>query len=382
MTLQSEATLRPSIQSRQPRVTLLDLTREYGLLRDEMLASCERVLDRMHLLGGNEVKSFEAEMAAYLGVEHVRGVASGTDALWLALRALGVGRGDEVLVQANAFVAAVEAIHDVDAMPVPIDVRSDDLGPDPALLANAIGPRTRAIVVVHLYGMPVEMQPILDLARRHDLLVLEDCSHAHGARLRGACTGTFGHLGAFSLGVVKNLAAYGDAGMVTTRDGHLAALVGHLGTHGQVNKNEHSLYGTNSRLDELHAAMLRVKLQHLDARNRRRREIAAYYDGRLGGCVVTPFTAPDRESVYHQYVIRTPQREALRASLAADGIDTGIHYPTPIHRQPAWQRTVGPSPSLPVAERTAKELLSLPVYPDLTDAEVERVADAVSRFFS
>jgi dTDP-4-amino-4,6-dideoxygalactose transaminase len=149
-----------------------------------------------------------------------------------------------------------------------------------------------------------------------------------------------------------------------------------------VNKNEHSLYGTNSRLDELHAAMLRVKLPYLDARNRRRREIAAYYDGRLAGCVVTPFTAPDRESVYHQYVIRTPRREALRASLAADGIDTGIHYPTPVHRQPAWQRTVGPSPSLPVAERTANELLSLPVYPDLTDAEVERVADGVSRFFS
>jgi dTDP-4-amino-4,6-dideoxygalactose transaminase len=347
-----------------------------------MLAAFERVLDGMHLLGGDEVRSFEAEMAAHLGVEHVRGVASGTDALWLALRALGVGRGDEVLVQANAFVAAVEAIHDVDAMPVPIDVRTDDLGPDPALLAGAVGPRTRAIVVVHLYGLPVEMQPILDLARRHDLLVLEDCSHAHGARLRGASAGTFGHLGAFSLGVVKNLAAYGDAGMITTRDGRLAALVGHLGTHGQVTKNEHSLYGTNSRLDEMHAAMLRVKLRHLAARNQRRRDIAAYYDERLVGHVVTPFTAPDRESVYHQYAIRTPRRAGLQAHLKAEGIDTGIHYPTPIHRQPAWLRSVGPSPSLPVAERVASELLSLPVHPDLSDAEVERVADAVRRYFA
>jgi dTDP-4-amino-4,6-dideoxygalactose transaminase len=352
MTLQSEATLRPSIRPGESRIALLDLTREYRVLRAEMLAACERVLDQMHLLGGDEVKSFEAEMASYLGVEHVRGVASGTDALWLALRALGVGRGDEVLVQANAFVAAVEAIHDVDAMPVPIDVREDDLGPDPALLANAVGPNTRAIVVVHLYGIPVDMAPTLDLARRHELLVLEDCSHAHGARLRGACAGTFGHLGAFSLGVVKNLAAYGDAGMVTTRDGRLADLVGHLGTHGQVHKNEHSLYGINSRLDELHAAMLRVKLQHLDARNQRRRDIAAYYDGRLAGCVITPFTArtasPSTISTRSAYRSATRCAPICRRTASTPASTTRRRFTASRRGCVPWgRRRLCPSPNAP-----------------------------------
>jgi dTDP-4-amino-4,6-dideoxygalactose transaminase len=363
------------------RVALLDLSREYRAYRRELLAACERVLERMQLLGGDEVRSFESEMAAYLGVRHVRGVASGTDALALAMLAAGLGPGDEVLLQANAFVAAVEAIHLTGARPVATDIRLDDLGPDPENLTGRIGPRTRAIVVVHLHGLPVDVGPVLALARERGLLLIEDCSHAHGATFDGRRVGSFGVAGAFSLGVVKNLAAYGDAGLVSSDDPGLVERVKLLGTHGQARKNEHELYGTNSRLDELHAAMLRVKLRGLDARNARRAEIAVHYTARLRGLLVTPPDEAHRTHVYHQYVVRTPARDALRAHLTAREIETGVHYPVPIHRQPAWMRVYGDTPPLPHAEQAAREMLSLPVHADLTDAEVERVADAVEGFF-
>jgi dTDP-4-amino-4,6-dideoxygalactose transaminase len=360
----------------------MELAREYRTYRDELLAACERVLDRMQLLGGDELKGFEREMAAYLGVAHVRGVASGTDALRMAARAAGIRPGDEVLIQANAFMAAVEALVDVGAQPVPVEIRLEDLGPDLDGLAARITPRTRAIMVVHLYGFPVDLDPILALARERDLVVLEDCSHAHGARYAGKCVGGFGVAGAFSLGVVKNLAAYGDAGMVATDDPAIADTVKLLGTHGQVKKNEHALYGGNSRLDELQAAMLRVKLRSLDARNARRAAIAAYYSERLRGRAVPPPTDPKRTHVYHQYVMRTARRDALRKHLEPLEIETGIHYPQPIHRQRAWLERFGEYASLPRAEQASREILSLPVHADLTDAEVERVADAVVRFFA
>lgn len=364
-----------------PRIRLMELAREYRAHKDELSAASERVLERMQLLGGEELAGFEREMAAYLGVAHVRGVASGTDALALAARAAGVEPGDEVLIQANAFMAAVEALLAVGARPVPVDVRLEDLGPDLDDLAARIGPRTRAIMVVHLYGFPVDLEPIVRLAAAHDLLLLEDCSHAHGARYDGRSVGGFGAAGAFSLGVVKNLAAYGDAGLVATDDAALADTVRLLGTHGQARKNEHVLYGGNSRLDELQAAWLRVKLRHLDARNAARAAVAAYYTERIRGRAVPPPADPRRTHVYHQYVLRTARRDALQRHLAGLGIDTGVHYPQPIHRQQAWLDRFGAGPSLPRAEQAAREILSLPVHADLTGAEVERVADAVRRFF-
>lgn len=363
------------------RVSLLDLTREYETHRSELLGACERVLAGMHLLGGDEVRRFEIEMADYLGVSHVRGVASGTDALHLAILGARLRRGDEVLIQANAFVAAVEALDRAGCVPVPVDISADDLGPEPAALADALTPRTRGILVVHLHGLPVALGPVLTLAAAHDLVVIEDCSHAHGATLNGRRVGSFGVAGAFSLGAVKNLAAYGDAGLVSTNDAALAERVRLLGTHGQVRKSEHEILGWNSRLDELQAAFLRVKLRLLEARNARRRAIAAFYSDRFGDLVRTPPADPKRVHVYHQYVVRTPQREALRSHLAAAGIDTGVHYPVPIHRQPAWLRTFGETRPLPQAERAATEMLSLPVHADLTDAEAEYVADAVTGFF-
>src|SRR5213594_561637 len=274
------------------RIALLDLTREYRAYRHELLAACDRVLERMQLLGGEEVRAFESEMAAYLGVRQVCGVASGTDALALALQAAGLEPGDEVLGQANAFVAGVEAIQRAGGTPVAVDISLDDLGPDPDDLAARLTPHSRALLVVHLHGLPVDLRPILALAR--GLVVIEDCSHAHGATLDGRRVGAFGLAGAFSLGVVKNLAAYGDAGLVATDDGELAEHVRLLGNHGQVKKNEHAFFGTNSRLDELQAAMLRVKLRMLDARNRRRAVIAQHYDERLAGWVTVPSRDPTR----------------------------------------------------------------------------------------
>src|SRR5439155_1051616 len=347
-----EALARTAVRTRVP---LMDLRREYHASREELLAACERVLGRMQLIGGEEVRAFEAEMAAYLGVHHVRGVASGTDALWLAVAAAGVGPGDEVLVQANAFVAAVEALQRAGARPVPVDIRLEDLGPDPDDLAARLSPHTGGLLVVHLYGLPVDLRPLLALARERRLIVIEDCSHAHGATLDGRRVGSFGVASAFSLGVVKNLAAYGDAGIVATDDGELAERVRLIGNHGQAKKNEHAVYGANSRLDELQAAMLRVKLHVLDARNRRRAEIAAYYTERLHELVVTPPECPSRTAVYHQYVVRTPRRDALRAYLAERDIETGIHYPVPVHRQPAWIRTFGEGPALPRAALAAAD---------------------------
>ena len=368
-------------EDRRDRISLLDPAREYYAQRAGLLAACQRVLERMRLLGGEERHAFETEMAAYLGSRHVCGVASGTDALWVAVRAAGLQPGDEVLLQANAYVAAVEALHRAGVTPVPVDIRLSDLGPDPDALEARLGPRTRGILVVHLHGFPVDLDPIVAIARGHGLILIEDCSHAHGASVDGRRVGSLGAAGAFSLGVVKNLAAYGDAGLVSTDDDALADRVHLLGVHGQRVTNDHICYGTNSRLDELQAAFLRVKLRLLDTRNGRRAAIARYYDGRLAPFVTVPPSDARRVHVYHQYVLRTARRDALQAHLRSHEIESGIHYPVPIHRQPAWLATFGESPPLPNAECAATEMLSLPVHPDLTDAEAERVADTVVGFF-
>src|SRR5262249_13002975 len=251
----------------------------------------------MHVLGGEEVRGLGAEMAAYLAVGHACGVASGTDALLLAMLAAGLGPGDEVLLQANAFVADVEALQRAGVSAIPVDIRLEDLGPDPAQLEASLTERTRGILAVHLHGLPVDLRPILPLTRARNLILIEDCSHAHRAMLDGRRVGSFGTAGVFSLGVVKNLAAYGDAGVVSTNDARLADGVRLLGTHGQAAKSEHVCYGTNSRLDELHAAMLRVKLPLLDARNRRRALIARDYVERLGARGNVPRHDPTRAPV-------------------------------------------------------------------------------------
>lgn len=363
-------------------IPMLDLKREYAAIHEEVRAAWATTLAGMHLLKGENQAAFEQEIAAYTGTSHACGVASGTDALLLALIGLGIGAGDEVVIHANAFAAAVEAVHHTGARPVLVDVEADGLGPDPQAVARAITPRTKALMAVHLYGSPLRLAGLDEIVTRHRLVLIEDCSHAHGASRDGRKVGTFGRAGCFSAGVVKNLGAYGDAGFVTTADAGLAARIRLLQTHGQEKKNQHVLYGFNSRLDELQAAVLRVKLRHLEARNRRRAVIAAYYRERFAGCDVrVPQEHPGEVHVYHQFVIRTAQRDALQAHLKAAGVDTGIHYPVPLHRHPAWLQRYGATPPLRRAEQLAQEVLSLPVFPDLNDAEVEQVAAAVTGFF-
>ena len=363
-------------------IPLLDLKREHAVIEKELQEVWAATLATMHLLKGENIAAFEREIAAYIGTPYARGVASGTDALLLSVIALGLESADEVIIHANAFAAAVEAVHHAGARPVLVDVEADGLGPDLDAVERAITPRTKAMIIVHLYGSPLPMAPILESVARHNLLLIEDCSHAHGASRGGRKVGTFGRAGCFSSGVVKNLGAYGDAGFITTADADLHARLRLLQTHGQEQKNRHVLYGFNSRLDELQAALLRVKLRHLDARNRRRAAIAEYYGARFAAIDVrVPREQPGEVHVYHQYVIRTAQRDRLQTYLKAAGIETGIHYPVPLHRHPAWLRSYGESPALPRAERLAQEILSLPVFPDLTDAEVEQVADGVVGFF-
>lgn len=363
-------------------IPLLDLKREHAAIEKDVHEAWASTLATMHLLKGEQVAAFEREIAAYIGTPYARGVASGTDALLLSAIGLGLGSEDEVIIHANAFAAAVEAVHHAGARPVLVDVEADGFGPDLDAVEQAITPRTKAMIVTHLYGSPLPMVRTMQIAARHQLLLIEDCSHAHGAGRDGRKVGTFGRVGCFGSGVVKNLGAYGDAGFITTADADLHERVRVLQMHGQEQKNRHVVYGFNSRLDELQAALLRVKLRYLDARNQRRAAIAAYYGSRFAGIDARlPVQHPGEVHVYHQYVIRTVQRDRLQAHLKAVGIETGIHYPVPLHRHPAWLRSYGESPALPRAERLAQEILSLPVFPDLTDAEVEQVADAVVDFF-
>jgi dTDP-4-amino-4,6-dideoxygalactose transaminase len=334
----------------------------------------------MHLLNGPQAAAFEREIAAYMGVAHARGTSSGTDALILALAALEIGPGDRVILAANAFIAALEAVYHVGATPVLVDVEADGFGGDLEAIARALP--AKAVIAVHLYGAPLALGRLSALCAGAGAHLIEDASHAHGARRGGRFAGTVGSIGCFSAGVVKNLGAYGDAGFVLTSDAGLAEEIGLLQRHGQRGKNQHVRYGWNNRLDELQAAVLRIKLRYLEARNQRRRDIAAFYSERLAPLGVRPpHVDADEVPVYHQYVVRTERRDELQAHLKSRGVETGIHYPVPLHRQPAWTRTYAEAGAFPRAERLAGEVLSLPVFPDLTDAEVERVVEGMASFF-
>jgi dTDP-4-amino-4,6-dideoxygalactose transaminase len=361
------------------RIALLDLTREYTAIAAELQSAWNETLGQMNLFGGPALGRFEREIAAYVGARHAIGVGSGTDAQLLGMSALGIGRGDRVVLPANAFVAALEAVHRLGARPVLVDTETDGFAPDMEAIGAALP--AKAVVVVHLYGHVFDLSAIEHRARAHGTLLLEDASHAHGAERAGGKAGSIGAVGCFSASVVKNLGAYGDAGFVVTESDEVADEIRLLRNHGQRTKNEHVRYGCNSRLDELQAAVLLVKLRHLDARNRRRRAIAAHYDASFAGLDLRlPLVAPDERAVFHQYVVRSGRRDRLREHLASRGIETGIHYPTPLHRQAAWLREYGEHPPLPRAEKLASQILSLPVFPDLTDAEVEDVVRAVCDF--
>ncbi|MBI5773344.1 MAG: DegT/DnrJ/EryC1/StrS family aminotransferase [Verrucomicrobia bacterium] len=353
---------------------------EYLACQAEIDAAVHRVMERGQYILGEEVSFFEKEFAAYLGAQHAVGVASGTDALHLALRAGGVGLGDEVITVSHTAVATVAAIVQAGAHPKLVDVDASTYTLDPAALAGAVTPRTKAIVPVHLYGLPADMAAIMAFAKERGLLVIEDCAQAHGAECRLSQTsgwkkaGTFGDAAAFSFYPTKNLGAFGDGGGVVTNDAALADKVRLLREYGWQERYVSAVHGWNSRLDEIQAAILRVKLRQLDQWNAKRQKIADIYDRCLAGsAVVQPVRAADRAHVFHQYVVCVKNRDQIRRALADAGIGTGIHYPVPVHRQPAY-RALGKGVNLPTTETRCAEILSLPMHPHLEPDTAELVA--------
>jgi dTDP-4-amino-4,6-dideoxygalactose transaminase len=364
-------------------IPLVDLKVQYATIGRDVQQRIARVIQEGRFVLGSEVAEFESEFAAYCQCRHAVGVASGLDALKLSLRGLQIGPGDEVITAANTFIATALAISAVGAKPVLVDVDPDRYNLDPARLADAITSRTKAVVPVHLYGQPADMDEICYLADEHRLNVVEDASQAHGARYRGRRTGSLGDVAAFSLYPGKNLGCYGQGGVVTTRDEQLAETIAVLRNYGSKQKYRHELRGENSRLDTIQAAVLSVKLQHLDRWNGERRRAAGAYRSLLEGVgdLVLPAVAPDVEHVYHQFVIRTARRDRLLARLNESGIGAMIHYPIPIHLQPAYADHGWQAGDFPVAERLAAEMISLPMYPELQDQQIERVCSCIKEFF-
>lgn len=359
-------------------IPFLDLLAPYDELRDDLDAAQRRVMESGWYIGGPEVEAFETEWAAYTGAAHAVGVGNGLDALVLGLRALGVGPGDEVIVPSNTYIATWLAVTYVGATPVPVEPDPATYNIDPNRIEEAITPRTRAILPVHLYGQPVDLDPVLDIARRHGLLVLEDGAQAHGARYKGRRLGAHGDAVAWSFYPGKNLGAFGDGGAVTTNDPDVADRVRVLGNYGSRVKYHNEVCGVNSRLDPIQAAALRVKLLHLDEWNTRRARIAAQYTEALGGSgLVLPTVLESVESAWHLYVVRHPRREALQRALATAGVQTLIHYPTPPHLQGAYADLGMGEGSFPIAEAIHREVLSLPIGPHLSMDAAGRVADAV-----
>ncbi len=354
---------------------------QYLAHRGEIDGAVRRVLAGGRYILGPEVEAFEAEFAALIGVRFAVGVASGTDALVLALRAAGVGPGDEVVTVSHTAVATVAAIELAGASPVLVDIEPAYYTLDPAGLEAAISPRTKAVIPVHLYGQPADLEPILAISRRYGLRVIEDCAQAHGAVYRGRRVGAWGDLGCFSFYPTKNLGAFGDGGMVVTDDPELAGRLRLLREYGWAERYVSSLPGYNSRLDELQAALLRVKLRHLEAANDRRREIAARYIEALAGTAVEPpRVRPEATHVFHLFVVRSKARDRLREFLAARGVGTAVHYPVPVHLQPAYRGRVRIAGPLAATEGAAREVVSLPMYPELTDEEVETVIGSIRAF--
>jgi dTDP-4-amino-4,6-dideoxygalactose transaminase len=359
----------------------------YRALRGEIDVAVARVLESGWYILGQEVRAFEAEFAAWLGATAAVGCGNGTDALALALRALGVGLGMSVVTVSHTAVATVAAIEMVGATPLLIDIEPDYYTMDPGELAEVLAhppagvPPIRAVIPVHLYGQPAAIEPIVAVCRRHGVPVIEDCAQAHGATIAGRKVGTFTEVAAFSFYPTKNLGALGDGGMVAMRDAGTGTAIAALRQYGWRSHYISDAIGVNSRLDEMQAAILRAKLQHLDAQNARRQTIAAAYDAALRGASLAPPARRDGTGhVFHLYVLRMPERAALQVRLREAGIGTGIHYPVPVHLQPAYRGRLPLGPAgCHATEIAAEQVLSLPIYPELTDAQVAQVCEALRR---
>ena len=361
-------------------VPMVDLKIQYEAMKDEIDAAVLGVIRSTAFILGPQGKSLEDSIAAYHGVQHAIGVASGTDALHLALRAADIGPGDEVITTPFTFIATAEAISYCGATPVFVDIRPDTFNIDVALIEPRITKRTKAILPVHLYGQSADMGPLMDLARKHRLLVIEDCAQSFGADYRGTRTGAFGDLGCFSFFPSKNLGCYGDGGMIIAKDQKMADRVRSLRNHGSKVRYYHDEVGYNSRLDEVQAAILNVKFKRIDAYNDGRIRAAAWYNKHLAvKGIQTPVADGAGRHVYHQYTIRVKDRDAVKKRLDDAKVSNMVYYPVPLHLQAAY-RGLGMGPgSLPVSEQAALDVLSLPIYPELTEEQVRSVAEAVKK---
>ncbi len=374
-------------------VPFLDLTRQYKKIKGEILSATQRVYEKGRFILGEEVSAFEKEFSHYCGVRYGVGVGSGTDALYLALKAAGIGEGDEVITVANSFVATALAISFTGAKPLFVDIDPKTYTMDPNHLelllkhqkAKGSGRKIKAILPVHLYGHPAEMDSIMEIADRYDLIVIEDACQAHGAKYGKKKVGSFGAMGCFSFYPTKNLGGYGDGGMVVTNDERIANHVKLLRSHGSSPKNKYKnlVIGTNSRLDTIQAAILNVKINHLNAWIRARQQCATYYNRELSGIceITTPSVDEGASHTYHQYTIRVKRRDELKKYLDASGIPTMIYYPTPLHKQPALQN-INAHDVLPIAELTAREVLSIPLYPELKRNDQQKIIKAIKSFYN
>ena len=364
-------------------IPLVDLVRQYEAIRDEVNERIAQVLESGVFILGENVRSFEKEFASYCGVKYAVGVASGTDALVLSLRALHVRRGDEVISVPNTFISTIDAITYNQAFPMFVDIDPQTYCIDTQKVKKRISRRTKAVIPVHLYGHPADMNPLRELADKQGLYIIEDACQAHGAEYAGKRVGSFGICACFSFYPSKNLGAYGDGGMIVTNDENTAETIRTLRDYGQKEKYHHTILGVNSRLDEIQAAVLRVKLKYLDQWIKRRRENARAYDKGLREVpeILTPIEKDGAKHVYYVYAIRAEERDELREFLSKRGISTGVHYPIPVHLQEAYRELGYEGGEFPIAEMCCRTTLSLPMFPELTEEEISYVSAAVREFY-
>lgn len=364
-------------------IQFVDLKKQYAPFKEEILAGIEEVLDGMQLFLGKNVQQFEKDFAEFSRVKHGIGISDGTSALHIILRALGIGPGDEVISVSHTFIATAEAILLSGATPVFVEVDPDTYLMDISQVEARITPQTKAIMPVHLYGQTVDMDPLLEIAKRHNLKVIEDACQAHGAEYKGRRAGGLGDAAAFSFYYSKNLGAYGEGGFVTTNDDALAEKIRKIRDHGSGVRYHHEMLGFNARLDEIQAVVLRAKLPHLDEWNQKRRQHASLYNELLKDTPVkTPTENPDNLPVYHLYVIAAPKRDELQAFLREKGVYTGIHYPIPIHQQQMVESLGYNDGDFPVTETVTSQILSLPMFAELEDDEIKYTVDAIKEFYN
>ncbi|HYQ47433.1 MAG TPA: DegT/DnrJ/EryC1/StrS family aminotransferase [Thermodesulfovibrionales bacterium] len=357
---------------------MIDLKKQFAGIKDEILGVVTEILESAHYILGPKVAEFERRVSAYHGVPEAIGVASGTDALHLALKALGIGDGDEVITTPFTFFATAEAVIYTGAKPVFVDIDPDTMNIDPAQVEAKITKRTKAIIPVHIFGHPADMDAVMTIARKHDLRVIEDCAQSFGADIRGKKTGSFGDAGCFSFYPSKNLGAFGDGGLVTLHDTGLGEKIRMLRNHGSKGAYRHESIGFNSRLDELQAGILLVKFSRIDMYNGKRRENAALYNRYISGSVLRPVEKPGMTHVYHQYTIRSPKRDAIKNKLNDAGISSVVYYPNPLHLQEALSFLGHKRGDFPVSEEAAGSVLSLPMYPELEEKTIREIAEIIN----